>query len=90
MKTTVTLEDDLAAQLASAAQASGVDVHNLVNDLVRQSLRRLIQTNAPAPKPFCQRTHDFGPPLLRSLDQVQHMADALDDEAGLRRGGLVR
>ncbi len=89
MKTTVTIEDDVSAQLARAAQAAGVDVNKLVNDLVRQSLAKDSIGDAHSAAPFRQRTHDFGAPLHPSLDQVQHLADSLDDEHRLRRGGLL-
>ena len=90
MKTTVTIEDDVSAQLARAAQAAGVDVNKLVNDLVRQSLVKDAAPAAPPAVPFRQRTHDFGAPLHPSLDQVQHLADSMDDEHRLRQGGLLR
>ena len=89
MKTTVTIEDDVSDQLAKAAQAAGVEVDKLVNDLVRRSLtasRAAVGSGIP----FRQRTHDFGAPLYPSLDKVQHLADNLDDQHHLRQSGLLR
>ena len=49
MRTTLTLDDDVAAKLKAAARRSGRPFRDLVNDI----LRRGLMTNRPAPRqPF--------------------------------------
>ena len=85
MKTTVTIEDDVSAQLARAAQAAGVDVNKLVNKLVRDAL-----THAPAPhqgerKPFVQQTHNLGLRTDLDWDQALSLAGQMEDEHIIRK-----
>ncbi|MBM3890636.1 MAG: hypothetical protein FJ388_16100 [Verrucomicrobia bacterium] len=90
MKTTVTIDDDLRAQLARAARTVGVDVNRLVNDIVRHNLGSPRRTAGKLSNPFHQQTHDFGPPIHPSLDKAQQLADALEDEERLRKAGLLQ
>lgn len=83
MKTTVTIEDDVSAQLARAAQAAGVDVNKLVNDLVRQAIRERPPTGKVAPQPFRQITHKLGWYPGMTWEKIQEML--LEDEAAQYR-----
>ena len=73
MKTTVTIEADLAAQLARAALTSGRDVNQLVNDLVRQAMREKPVEETVAPKAFKQVTHKLGWHPGMTWDKIQEM-----------------
>ena len=79
MKTTVTIEDDVSAQLTSAAQATGVDVNKLVNDLVRDALQRRPQLQKVVPRPFKQVTHKLGWYPGMTWEKIQEML--LEEEA---------
>lgn len=73
MKTTVTIEEDLAAKLARAALTSGRDVNQLVNDLVRQAIQEKTVEETVAPKPFKQVTHKLGWHPGMTWDTIQEM-----------------
>lgn len=83
MKTTVTIEEDVTAQLARAAQAAGVDVNKLVNDLVRRAIHELPPTEKVAPQPFRQTTHKLGWHPGMTWEKIQEML--LEDEAAQYR-----
>lgn len=73
MKTTVTIEDDVSAQLARAAQAAGVDVNKLVNDLVRQAIHEKPPAEKVSPQPFRQTTHKLGWHPGMTWEKIQEM-----------------
>lgn len=85
MKTTVTFEDEVSAQLARAAQAAGVDVNKFVNDIIREGLKASTPPPRIEPTPFVQRTHDFGLRPEFNWDKASAIADSLEDEAILAK-----
>jgi hypothetical protein len=80
MRTTLTLDDDVAALLARARQARHGSLKALVNDALRQGLRQLA---APAPrrKPYRTRPASVGRCLLGSLDDVAEALALAEGEA---------
>jgi len=79
MKTTVTLEEDLSAQLFTVAQATGVDVNKLANELVREALKKNPRWVKVKPKPFKQVTHNLGWHPGMTWENIQEML--LEEEA---------
>jgi hypothetical protein len=76
MRTTLTLDDDVAAKLQLAARRSG---HSF-RDVVNETLRRGLQQQPPAPRrPFRVKTRDLGElgPGLR-LDNVGELIESLE------------
>ena len=73
MKTTVTIEADVSDQLLKAAQAAGVDVSKLANDLVREALRTKRRVTKVEPKPFKQTTHKLGWHPGMTWEKIQAM-----------------
>jgi len=69
MRTTVTLDADVAAAVESARRERGVGVSAAVNDLVRAGLSRADDRRTP----FVQRTS----PMAARID-VANVADALE------------
>lgn len=68
MRTTLTLADDVAAQLERLRQARDANLKDLVNEALRLGLREM--TAKPKKrKPFRTRTFDMGPPLI-DIDNV--------------------
>ena len=69
MRTTLTLDDDVAALLARARQAHHGSLKELVNKALRQGLQEL---NAPKPRrrPYRTRSARVGRCLLGGLDDV--------------------
>lgn len=75
MRTTLTLDDDLAVMLKQEAEASGRPFRDVVNEALRRGLE------APAAREDFEipRPVSMGPPLL-DLTKAHALADALDDE----------
>jgi plasmid stability protein len=74
-RTTLTLEDDVAARLRDAARRQGRSLKAVANDALRAGLETAIPDGAPA---FHVRARDMG---LRSgvdLDDIQGLLDRLD------------
>ena len=89
MKTTVTIEEDLTAQLARAALTSGRDVNQLVNDLVRQAMQERPAEEVVVPKPFKQVTHKLGWHPGMTWDRIQEMLLA-EESAQYQTGPTAR
>ena len=83
MRTTLTLDDDLAAALRKEAQRSGRPLKRIVNEALRAGLAA---RRAKAP-----RRYRLGPVSLGGvvpgidLDKALRLADALEDEALARK-----
>jgi hypothetical protein len=77
MRTTLTLDDDVAAKLASLARRSGRPFRAVVNETLR---RGLVQGSAKTPRePFRVRVRDLG--QLRpglSLDNIGELLDRVE------------
>ena len=68
MRTTLTLDDDVAVQLERLRRARDVSLKELVNDALRRGLREL----SAKPKkraPFRTQASDMGKPLI-NIDNV--------------------
>ena len=58
MRTTLTLDDDVAARLTAEARRNGLPFKVVVNELLRAGLAQ--QRNAEKQAPFKVRSHNFG------------------------------
>ena len=76
MRTTLNLDDDVAARLEAEAKRAGVSLSRALNDLVRAGLRA--RSERPRARPFKPRTFRTGRPLLDVTD-VSGVLDRLDD-----------
>jgi hypothetical protein len=71
MRTTLTLEDDVAIQLEGLRKARDVSLKELVNEALRRGLQEMAR---PRPrKPFRTKALDLGEPLV----DVSNVAEAL-------------
>jgi hypothetical protein len=72
MRTTLTIDDDVAVQLERLRRARKASFRDLVNDALRRGLRDMA---APAKKrkPFRTRTFHMGEPLIN----IDNTAEAL-------------
>jgi Ribbon-helix-helix protein, copG family len=68
MRTTVTLDDDVAAAIRELRRARAIGLSEAVNELIRNGLGR-----RPNRKPFKQRTYPMG-----MLIDVTDVADAIE------------
>jgi hypothetical protein len=68
MRTTLTLDDDVAVQLERLRRSRDANLKDLVNEALRLGLREM--TAKPKKRmPFRTRTFDMGPPLI-NIDNV--------------------
>jgi hypothetical protein len=78
MRTTVTLDADVAAELAKRARRTGKPFKTLLNDALRAGLRG---AGRPAPPYRLDPTPLGGVAAGIDLDRALRLADALEDEA---------
>jgi hypothetical protein len=68
MRTTLTIDADIAVQLERLRKERNASLKSLVNEALRQGLKQLV--SEPARKPFRTRTFDAGPPLIDNIDNI--------------------
>lgn len=79
MRTTLTLDKDVAARLAQAARRRKRPLKAIVNEALRAGLAAL---DAPAAgQPFRTTGFDLGPSLVGSLDDVEGVLGRVEGEA---------
>lgn len=80
MRTTLTLDDDVAAALEQLRRTRGVGLKALVNEALREGLKHL---NAPPArrKRFRTASVDLGPLLIGSVDNTAEVLAILEGEA---------
>lgn len=79
MRTTLTLEDDLAGLLKTRSRQLGVSFKEMVNRALRSGLGAEIEpTNGDAPKTL---PHSFGFRPGVDLDRLNQLADELEADA---------
>jgi hypothetical protein len=72
MRTTLTLEDDVAAGLEKLRRQSGRSLRDTVNDVLRAGLTQLLEPTEPRPR-YRQPSSLLGGCLLPSLDDVSRV-----------------
>ena len=82
MRTTLTLEDDLAAVLKERASGSGRSFQEVVNQTIRQGLGQRVAGHVDPPR---TRRHHFGFRPGIGLDKLNHLVDELEAEAFVAR-----
>lgn len=80
MRTTLTLDDDVAALLARIREEKKLGLKEAINEALRYGLR---QMSAPPPKrkPFRIEPVDVGPSLVGSLDDIAEILALGEGEA---------
>lgn len=84
MRTTVTLDEDVAAKLKQAARERGVPFKVVLNDAVRAGLR----TKAKPAQPYRIEARPMGVRPGINLDKALRLAGELEDEEILRKMAL--
>jgi hypothetical protein len=84
VRTTVTLDEDVAAKLKQAARERGVSFKVVLNDAVRAGLSR----QARPTQPFRMKTFPMGVRPGINLDKALQLAGELEDEEILRKMAL--
>jgi hypothetical protein len=75
MRTTLTLDDDVAAKLTSLARRTGRAFRDVVNETLRRGLARPPASSSR--QPFIVKARDMGARRL-SLDSVQDLIDQVE------------
>lgn len=78
MRTTLTIDADVAAELDRLRRDSDVSLKQLVNEALRLGLETISSSPKPS-EPFKTRSADFGKPLVDNIDCTGEML-AIDDE----------
>lgn len=79
MRTTLTLDDDVAGELRREARRTGRPLKQLVNEALRAGLRT---RGRPAPRRYVIKPVSLGGVMPGvDLDRALRLADALDDDA---------
>jgi hypothetical protein len=78
MRTTLTLDDDVAAMLNRARAKSSVDFKQLVNDLLRAGLKETLSPKRPAGR-YRTPSTDAGDCLIGSIADIEHVLSELDE-----------
>jgi len=84
VRTTVTLDPDVAAKLKEAAQSRGVSFKEALNS----SVRRGLQSAGPAAEPYRVRARPLGARPGIDLDRALALADTIEDTEIARKLSL--
>lgn len=77
MRTTLTLDDDVAVKLKAAAKDR--PFKTVVNDVLRAGLAAL-ERREPSRKPYRTKGFNLGPSLVGSLDNVEEVLARVEGE----------
>ena len=69
MRTTLTIDDDVAVQLQGLRETRKMSLKGVVNEVLRQGLARINQP-PPAREPYRTRSVSLGPCLVGGIDDV--------------------
>jgi hypothetical protein len=79
MRTTLTLDDDVAVRVEREQRKRRVPFRTVVNDLLRAGLDAS-QARRPPRKPFETRAVRLGPSLIGSLDNIEEVLARAEGE----------
>jgi hypothetical protein len=68
MRTTLTIDDDVATQIERLRRERAQSLKDIINDALRRGLQEM-QARPKPRKPFRTRTYDMGAPLV-NIDNV--------------------
>ena len=81
MRTTLSLDNDVAALLKRAQKVRRASLKTVVNDAMRQGLKEILAPPARHKKPFRTKSVSLGRCLVGNLDDVAEVLAAAEDEA---------
>lgn len=79
MRTTLTLDDDVAARLKAAVKTRRRPFKTLVNETLRAGLAAIEKRAASRPA-YRTRGFDLGPSLVGSLDNIEDVLSRVEGE----------
>ena len=80
MRTTLTLDDDVAAALERYRKGAKLGLKEAVNEAMRRGLAQLAQAKAAPRKPYRTPSVDLGRCLVPSLDDVAEVLAVAEGE----------
>jgi hypothetical protein len=80
MRTTLTIDDDVAAQLERLRRSSDASLKDLINDALRRGLREL-NSRPKRKEPFRTRAVDVGAVLIDNIDNVAEVLAIAEGDA---------
>jgi hypothetical protein len=80
MRTTLTIDDDVAAELESLSRVRGDRLEDVVNDVLRRGLRECRAQSTPR-ESFRTRSVDLGAPRTASIDNIAETLAVSEGEA---------
>lgn len=84
MRTTLTLQDDLARKLREKAHREGVSFKEVANNAIREGLSRMDRPKKNK-KPYKCKSYSLGYPPRADLDHALELADGLESEEIARK-----
>ena len=84
MRTTLTIDDDVAAAIVKRRAEHGTGLRREVNDLLRTGLAAASQPDANATEPYELPTFDPGRALVTDPRALTDLLDDEDDDRALR------
>jgi hypothetical protein len=81
MRTTVTLDPDVAAKLRQMTRERGISFKEAINSSVRLGLER----GAPSSRPYTVKARRLGAKRGLDLDRASHLAAQFEDAETLRK-----
>ena len=78
MRTTLTIDDDVAAELERLRRERDTGLKDLVNDALRRGLKDM-SSAAKKQKPFRTKSYDCGRLLVDNLDNVWEVLDGIEE-----------
>lgn len=86
MRTTLTIDDDLARELREKAHKTGTPFKEVVNKAIRAGLRHVDKPKQL--KPYKLKAYSLGYPPSADLDHALNLADRLESEEIARKLSL--
>ncbi len=83
MRTTLTLQDDLARELREKAHREGVPFKEIVNKVIRAGLSQMDRPRKI--RPYKCKSYNLGYPPRADLDHALELADRLESEEITRK-----
>jgi hypothetical protein len=80
MRTTLTIDDDVAAEIEALCQARRVSLKAVVNDALRRGLAEMGKARKHSRKPFRTKSFDVGRALLPIDDVAEALAIAQGED----------
>ncbi|HEY5339358.1 MAG TPA: hypothetical protein VIJ85_14210 [Rhizomicrobium sp.] len=87
MRTTLTLEKDVAIALEKLQQKRASSFKEVVNEALRQGIRMMNAPGKPR-KPFRTLPLDLGKPLFNSPEELKALIAQIDEDEDLQKLGL--